>query len=583
MLKKSLLISLFFLSCARQIAPSGGPDDKTPPSVRYTTPVIGAVKFPVKGTVTFGFSEWIDKKTAEKCLSVFPPPLHGIKIKASGKTISLSPAQAFAESTTYHIELNSSLNDLHGNSIGTPFHFFFSTGPSIDSGKIYGCILSTQSQPAQPKAALFAEKAGFFPDSGFFAVPNYLVQTDSSGGFLFDHIRKGRYALIAFIDANNDNRLQPGIERAFASIEKTVTIDSVSGPVILYPVNGDTITNRLISLKPLSNRVIAGIWARPADTMAESILSQWRIQRLDAAPTGCRVKEYLPLRLTPRFLLTLTDTMSVAAYRLLYAAPSQTGRDKTPFVRDSIRFEGVRFADTAPPAAAGFFPQGSVGLKPRMKLAWSKPVAPSRATWIMADSLHDTVTLTLSTRLADTTFFHVQRALKPGALYRLRLPDSLFADVSGNHPRDSAFGNYSVRAIAADDICNSLSGGDSCLRKTARAKWLFMPLGTEDYYVVDDSGGRFRFDSIPAGKGRIGYFVDFNGDARPTSGNLVPWIKPEPYTLFPDTIEARARWDIENIVVEACEACVKKQTPPVSTAPVPRSKPNIKNPLQSIK
>jgi hypothetical protein len=576
MLKKSLFLFLLFLSCARQIAPSGGPDDKTPPSVRYTVPAIGAVNFPVKGTVTFFFSEWLDKKTAERCVSVFPQPPDGIKIKATGKTIELRALLAFADSTTYHIEFNTLLSDLHGNAISSPFHFYFSTGPSIDSGKLIGCIASDSKPSLQPKAALFAAQPAFFPDSGYFGLPSYLVQTDSSGGFIFDHIRRGTYRLIAFADANGNNRLEPGIEQAFAPVNITVTIDSAAGPMVLYPVTSDTVTNRIISLKAVSNRVVAGTWARPSDSIAVSALAQWRVQTTNAAAAMLRIKEYTPQPRTPRFFLTFTDTMSVTPYRLWYSAPRRTPRDKNPFFRDSIRFDGVRFADTLRPAVVGFSPSGIAGLKPLMKLFWSKPVTPSQVKGSMADSLGDTVPVALASALSDTTVITVQRALKPATKYALRFPAAFFSDISGNHPRDSSFGKYVVQTMSGDNLCYSLSGGAPCLSKTQNARWIFMPIGSADFFMVNDSVGRFRFDSIPSGKGRLGYFIDFNGDGKPTSGCLVPWVKPEPSTLFPDTVEARARWDIEGIEVPACEACARKKNAPETASPS-NALPSIQN------
>ena len=574
MMKKCLLISLLFIGCARQIAPSGGPDDKTPPSVRYTVPMIGTIRYPVKGTITFAFSEWIDKKTAGKCLSIFPLPPSGIAIKVAGKTIELRPVKAFADSTTYHVELNTALNDLHGNSIGTPFHFFFSTGPSIDSGKVFGCVPTFERGPTLPKAVLIARTVSFI-DSNYFGTPSYLVQTDSSGAFIFDHIRKGAYSLIAFIDANNDNRLQPGIERAFAPIEQAISLDSVAGPFVLYPIATDTTANRILSLNPISGLVIAGAWARPADTMVSSIVQEWRIKRLDTMRSQCAIKAYHTIPHSPRFMLSLTDTLSKTSYRLFYGRPSHPEPGKTAFVRDSIRFDGTRSIDTVRPKVLGFFPRGTSDLKPRIKLVWSKPAAPNCAAWTMADSLGDTVPVSMGTSLSDTTYVYLQRALQPGRLYRLRFPDTLFWDVSGNHPRDSTFGNYTVQTITSDNICYSLSGGASCLKKNNRAKWLFMPFGADDYYVVNDSCGRFRFDSIPGGKGRLGRFIDDNSDGQPTNGNLVPWTPPEPYMLFPDTIEARARWDIEGIDVPACEACAKKKAPRDSVGPaMPRKTGN---------
>jgi hypothetical protein len=48
----------------------------------------------------------------------------------------------------------------------------------------------------------------------------------------------------------------------------------------------------------------------------------------------------------------------------------------------------------------------------------------------------------------------------------------------------------------------------------------------------------------------------------PSPGSLVPWVAPEEFRAFPDTVEARARWDVEGISVPAaCELCAPKIKP----------------------
>ncbi len=60
------------------------------------------------------------------------------------------------------------------------------------------------------------------------------------------------------------------------------------------------------------------------------------------------------------------------------------------------------------------------------------------------------------------------------------------------------------------------------------------------------------------------YFVDYNSDQTYSPGTLFPWVPPEPRYSYADTIEARARWDIEGLEVPACDVCPKKVEQPVS-------------------
>jgi hypothetical protein len=318
-----------------------------------------------------------------------------------------------------------------------------------------------------------------------------------------------------------------------------------------------------------------GQWTHGNDSLATAFFSEWRIEGLDAKSSAPSCKGLAQAGNSQNFYITLTDTTSLAPYRLVYKMHGSSVRTKNgPFV-DTLRFNGIRTPDTVPPAVLAFVPTGTAELRPIIKLVWSKPVTAHVAAWKMGDSLGDTVKLSLGMELGDSTICKPQRPLKPDRLYRLNLPNTLFEDISGNHPRDTAFGRYSIKTISSENLCVSLSGGASCLSKDDRRKWLFLALGGNGQYLSGDSSGHFHFDSIPAGKGQIASFIDYDRDSKPTMGNLFPWVRPEPYRLFPDTIEARMRWDIEGVEVPACEVCAKKKT--AAVAPPETNRPSDKN------
>jgi hypothetical protein len=558
------------LFCAHQVPPSGGLDDKTPPSVLSASPPAGTINVPKKSEIVFTFTEWVNPQNADRSLSVFPSLPDGVKISVSGRKIIVKPKTAFSDSTTYHIVFNTSLSDLHGNSIGTPYQHYFSTGPSIDSGRVFGCVLMGDVKGGQPKVALYARPAGK-GDTLFFGQPSYLTQTDSSGTFSFDNIHRGAYEILAFADANGNNRLDPAGEPVFAPAQKTIALVRTAGPLVLYPVVCDTTTRHIATLSPVSPVCIAGEWTG-GTTLPDSLYdASWRIEAVES-PRVIAIRQYIPVFHTRRFLLSLADTFGLAPFRLVYTKqpPLLFGKGAAP--RDTIRFNGVAKPDTVVPAIKGYDPRTNADLKPVVKLFWSKPVRAGCMRWPCMDTLKNKVDFYLYQGFGDTTTFTAGRALAPGTNYTITMPDSLFKDISGNSPRDSLGIVITFTTIGETDICFSLSGGASCLKGDSLRKWRFMPLGKQNAYVSKDSAGQFRFDSITAGKGKIGFFIDNNRDNVPSGGSLVPWMLPEQYRIFPDTIEARARWDVEGITVPAaCEMCEPK-TKPKPAAPAEEKK-----------
>jgi hypothetical protein len=119
---------------------------------------------------------------------------------------------------------------------------------------------------------------------------------------------------------------------------------------------------------------------------------------------------------------------------------------------------------------------------------------------------------------------------------------------------DTAGVNAVKRKRIADSLCVRLSGGASCLKPNENRKWVYRPISRRDTsFTVADSAGTFAFDSIPASKGTLLWFIDDNGDNQITPGRLSPWRAPERFFAVPDTVEAKARWVVEGLEVRGCE------------------------------
>ena len=553
-------VACIAMACAHEVPPTGGPDDKTPPSVLWTWPLGGSTKVPVKSAITFNFSKWINPLNVDKCLAVFPTVVGGIKVTVSGRKVMVKAKRAFADSVTYHIVFNTSLSDFHGNSVGTPYQYHFSTGPTIDSGHIFGCVVTGEGKALQPRVALFARTPADSGDSILFELPSYLTQTDSAGTFSFDNIHRGNYELLAFLDDNGNNKIDPGRETVYAPFRNRFALDKTVGPLVLFGVVCDTTTRHIAAIRPLSATCIAGEWTGGTGMPDSAYANDWSIEAKDTK-RRVEIKGYIPVCHSQRFVIMLSDTLGLAPFRLVYRKQSPLLMGKGIVQRDTILFNGVTAADTVVPVVKGADPQSATDLKPVVRIFWSRPVTCRTAQWFCQDSLGVKTELTIATQLCDTTIMTVKRSLSPGVAYAIILPDSLFKDVSGNSPKDSMGIVLKFKTLTDQDFCFSISGGASCLKGDTLRTWEYVPFGKKPY-LAKDRGGNFRFDTIPSSKGKLSYFIDANHDGMPSPGSLVPWVAPEEFRAFPDTVEARARWDVEGITVPAaCELCAPKIKP----------------------
>ncbi len=587
-----LIVFVMFLSCAHQVGPSGGPKDEVPPTIIRSVPEPGTLNHPGKRKIILYFSEWVDMRSVKKSATVFPTLTEGFKVTVGGRRVEISPETFFAESTTYHIGINTELTDLHGVSVGTPYNFFFSTGPTLDSGVVTGCVIDTEKKGGQPKVALYRCEEDSVHDTAFLQLPSYLIQTDSVGLFEFEHIRRGTYILLAFNDDDNDNRISPGKERAFASREKMIVLEREAGPFVLFPTATDTLSPTVSKIKAISATTISGEWAE--GTQGGRLDNAWTIISLDSTTAAPKVKDYIPVIDSRFFILRLSDSLSTGSYSLIYTinprisippriSDTSKSSDTALVLRDTIRFNGTIYPDTAAPYLQSSWPKDTTGLDTYMKLMWTSPVRALTGEWVVADTSGDTVRVTIDTLFSETTVFKPQRKLLPERYYTLSIPAEWFEDFTGNTPRqridttksDTAAAkdkttedtavvfSASFSTLAAKDLCYSLSGSALCLEPDSQRIWLFKPFESAAEYETADRGSTFRFDSIPGGKGTFGYFVDYNNDKNYSPGSLFPWIPPEPRFSFADTVEARARWDIEGLEVPACDACPKKEELPV--------------------
>jgi hypothetical protein len=132
-------------------------------------------------------------------------------------------------------------------------------------------------------------------------------------------------------------------------------------------------------------------------------------------------------------------------------------------------------------------------------------------------------------------------------------------DLSGNPLKTQdtttdTVAKITLSTLDIDSLASSIQGGAECLKGEKSAKWRFS-LFNGKTYTTKDNAGSFYFEMIPSGKGLMGYFVDRNGNDTPDPGKLIPWTAPEEHIMSPDTVEARARWDIEGLQIRVCDPC----------------------------
>jgi hypothetical protein len=554
MLKKLLyitpIISILLVSCARQLSPSGGPEDKSSPIIKLSSPASSSLNVPPNSKIEIIFSEWVSKK-GNNIVSIYPPLRN--KVSINKNRLQIVPLDAMADSQTYHVIISSNLQDLHGNSLPTSYSLVFSTGGSLDSGIITGCIIDPENKSKRYQVALFRNDN--FSDSGYNGTPSYKIESDTLGKYQFDFIKMGIYRIVAYVNASQNAKN----DIVYTPVDSISPVMHRSDTVNLYPSRVDTAFPVISSIKCENWKFAYGVWSKNIDTS----VFKFSVHLFGSDSLGMQEPvRYIMLGSERQFALLPKQPFTIAPWKCIY---SVSRIFDTIVFTDTLLFNSTNREDTVKPVVKSWLPTGDVDIHQKLYLVWSEPVQLDSSLFLF-DTLGDTVYCKTTFGYRDTSVLIPLKALKMDALYKLILFAKNGKDLFGNtlKTKDTSSADtvaiIKFETIESDSISISISGETECPTPDmpSEKKWIFELFRNKTRYISKLSANQtFFFDSLPAGLGNVSVFLDRNNNNQPDPGVLIPWKSPEPFISFSDTVEARARWEVEGIKLAGCRNCFK--------------------------
>ncbi len=204
--------SMLLLSCANQLPPSGGADDKSPPKIISVYPRPDEVNF--RGNfVRLKFNEYADRRSFEESFLISPAPPGEMNFNWGGNEVEIEFSKGFEKNRTYVMTIGNGFMDLRGgNRIASPFTFAFSTGNKIDKGKISGRIVSGNYD----RVKIFAYNENLHGESKTNPEknhPDYMIQPAPDGSFEFLYLPAGKYRLYAVDDQDRNNLYNSDVDK----------------------------------------------------------------------------------------------------------------------------------------------------------------------------------------------------------------------------------------------------------------------------------------------------------------------------------------------------------------------------------
>lgn len=218
-----IFIAFFTYRCAQVIPLTGGAKDTKPPKLISVVPENKSTNVSHRGTkIVFKFDEMIAAPTASQKLIINPLTNEIPDITVRGKTLTVEFQKGLQENTTYLLQFEKSVVDIHENN-AVDLNYIFSTGPVIDTSFITGEVIDALSQkPAVNISVLLYKNLG--DTAPVRSKPDYMTQADEKGKYFLSAVKPGTYQAIALLDKNKNMAYDAG--EAIGFLDKPVSINN---------------------------------------------------------------------------------------------------------------------------------------------------------------------------------------------------------------------------------------------------------------------------------------------------------------------------------------------------------------------
>ena len=177
----AVVLAALLGGCAKPDFPPGGPVDSIPPHVLVTVPADSTTRVPPQAGIEILFSEPMDRVSVRDGFRIYPPP-GAPSFHWGGRKFRVSWEEPLRPNTTYQAFLSAGSRDAHGVPLGSPVTIRFTTGDSLDPGKIRG-VLRARTLPTRGVPIwAYPESLGAVPDF-LNAAPSYATETDTSAAY----------------------------------------------------------------------------------------------------------------------------------------------------------------------------------------------------------------------------------------------------------------------------------------------------------------------------------------------------------------------------------------------------------------
>lgn len=476
---------LFLCACASVQSPQGGPKDSEGPALLRSNLKNGTINFREK-SIVLEYSENVLENEAKQ---PFLSPLTAVRVIPAGRKIRITPDSGWKENQTYELRLNKKIKDEHEGNTATDTSLIFSTGKSIDTGfiDIKAEDLSGKNLGGKSTLLLKASDKTQYCSSG-------------EGSIRLGGLAKGSYRILLFQDKNENLKYEEEDGRLFSD---SISLDSNLGlkcrplPQLYKPL-------KIFHLRKNDTLMLES----SRQMFPDSAMLNKCVGRNEEGTLFC----LFPFRQNQVF--RQADSLGNIIIDTCDLSRIDSNRS-LPLISLKRKLR----TDRKPKELQVFLAWTWKIFKHPEQIEYSLDSVWKKADWEKTNTglmLKFPVLKPGKIRIRfDTLLFYNRQSLRKDSIMLQSSDLELPGKISGNIETD--FSDIKVELISNN---KELSG--------------------------KPSGKNFQWTVAP-GQYRIQVYRDINGDNRYTGGNKMLNRKAEPLYIFPEKIELKPGWDLENI------------------------------------
>ena len=491
----SIFIILSLLGCAVQGPVTGGPADEKGPTLITVQPDNASLNISLEQKIILTIDELLDPVSVVASIQLEFDLDYRLKIH--GQKLIIYPNKTWPENSIIRINISRNIQDYQKNMMSKPIQLIYSTGSEIPKGTIIGKIIGNN-----PKKLI---ELGLYEwplsDSSTFIQK---VEADEKGQFRFNNIDYGKYSIGAIEGILRDMSKQ---------IEKKNYALLTSDYISLTHNNIEESINLLLS-EPLKKLRITSI----------RMISQHSINLI----MDNNSEE-----------IFIIDSLHIPGDSI-FINLEKSNRLRTYQVPE-YSFILPEITDTlAPIITKSFFDMD------KFTLVFSESVQLNTDAIVI---IQDTISVPI-------IFDHINeytisiRALAD-SINKIQLFGAKIHDRAGNMFADSIktviVPREEEEIIIGGNIIGIVNYNDAQPIKVEAHK-----IGSELYYIADVVNQEFNISNLSSGLYELWGFEVLN-TLNPDvyfSGDWNPYQRAAQFAIYPDTIDVRVRWDVEDIIID---------------------------------